>query len=248
MDYMKAEKKHMEAVYQLVQETIKTIYPKYYPKEVVSFFCSLHDRKAICGDIEKGRTGILLTDDQQLLGTGSRQGNHITRVYVAPAYQGRGYGSHIMECLEKEIGKQYGVVRLDASLPACCMYEHRGYQTVEHKIQAVGNSAVLVYEIMEKKLSKQPGSQKETWGPKAAKQELIGNLGRLHTTELGATRIRSNLSLAAEEDVVGWCKDKITAPGTAVSRKGKNWYAQTEGCIITVNARSCTIITAHRRR
>lgn len=121
MDYMKAEKKHMEAVYQLVQETIKTIYPKYYPKEVVSFFCSLHDRKAICGDIEKGRTGILLSDDQQLLGTGSRQGNHITRVYVAPAYQGRGYGSHIMECLEKEIGKQYGVVRLDASLPACCM-------------------------------------------------------------------------------------------------------------------------------
>ena len=30
-------------------------------------------------------------------------------------------------------------------------------------------------------------------------------------------------------------------------RFNQNWYAKTEGCEITVNAHSYTIITAHRR-
>lgn len=76
---------------------------------------------------------------------------------------------------------------------------------------------------------------------------LTENLDRLHTTELGALRIRKNLGLKTE-DAVAWCREKIAAPGTVVSRRGKNWYAQAEDCVITVNAGSWTIITAHRRR
>lgn len=37
MEYIKATKKDIATVYELVQETIKTIYPKYYPAEVVDF-------------------------------------------------------------------------------------------------------------------------------------------------------------------------------------------------------------------
>ena len=36
-------------------------------------------------------------------------------------------------------------------------------------------------------------------------------LERLHTTELGALRIRRNLKLDTE-DVVAWCKEKIVSP------------------------------------
>ncbi|MDE5933446.1 MAG: DUF3781 domain-containing protein [Lachnospiraceae bacterium] len=76
--------------------------------------------------------------------------------------------------------------------------------------------------------------------------ELLTNLNRIHTTDLGLLRIRKNLSLDVE-DVVSWCKDKITAENVEITRKGKNWYVSVDGCIITVNAYSHTIITAHRR-
>lgn len=74
--------------------------------------------------------------------------------------------------------------------------------------------------------------------------ELLQNLSRLHTTELGALRIRRNLCLDAD-DVVAWCAEKIGAPQAKITRKGKNWYVRADGCVITVNAHSCTIITAH---
>ena len=75
--------------------------------------------------------------------------------------------------------------------------------------------------------------------------ELILSLSKLHTTELGAVRIRKNLSLETE-DVVEWCKTKISLPDSVITRKGKNWYIETGNCVITVNAYSDTIITAHK--
>lgn len=76
---------------------------------------------------------------------------------------------------------------------------------------------------------------------------LLTNLDKLHTTDLGILRIRKNLSLDAE-DVVSWCKDKIAAENADIERKGKNWYIAVDGCMITVNAYSYTIITAHRKK
>lgn len=76
---------------------------------------------------------------------------------------------------------------------------------------------------------------------------LLDLLPGLHTTPLGERRIRENLSLPEDADPAAWCRDAIAAPGTAILRRGKNWYAMAEGCTITVNAKSLTIITAHRR-
>lgn len=83
--------------------------------------------------------------------------------------------------------------------------------------------------------------------PKAeGAHELIANLDRLHTTPLGEKRIKENLSLDEGTDVVAWCRDKIGSPQSVTRRWGKNWYVTVDGCEITVNARSVTIITAHR--
>jgi len=73
----------------------------------------------------------------------------------------------------------------------------------------------------------------------------MDNLDKLHTTELGVTRIKRNLGIETD-DVVEWCRAKIKSPAAVISRRGKNWYVEVENCIITVNARSYTIITAHR--
>lgn len=75
---------------------------------------------------------------------------------------------------------------------------------------------------------------------------LIENIDKLHTTEMGVERIKRNLSLEAE-DVVEWCKLKILDPSAAIEAKGKNWYINMEHCEITVNAHSYTIITAHSK-
>lgn len=76
-------------------------------------------------------------------------------------------------------------------------------------------------------------------------EQLTLNLDKLHTTEPGALRIRKNLELHVD-DVVKWCKVKIENPQCFIERRGKNWYAQIDKCIITINVHSYTIITVHK--
>lgn len=84
----------------------------------------------------------------------------------------------------------------------------------------------------------------EVGDAKGFMNDLIKNIDKLHTTKMGAERIIRYLSLAT--DPVIWCKNKIIDPGATIYRKGKNWYANSEDCIITVNAHNFCIITAHK--
>ncbi|MDO4272613.1 MAG: DUF3781 domain-containing protein [Eubacteriales bacterium] len=77
--------------------------------------------------------------------------------------------------------------------------------------------------------------------------ELIKNIDKIHTTELGVVRIKRNLSLNTN-DVVEWCKSRIIEDNAIIERKGKNWYVTVDGSVITVNAYSFTIITAHKEK
>ena len=77
------------------------------------------------------------------------------------------------------------------------------------------------------------------------KETLISNLDKLHTTDLGIERIKTNLALNVN-DVVSWCRVKIKKPSSIITRKGKNWYVEVDNCKITINSYSYTIITAHR--
>jgi len=72
---------------------------------------------------------------------------------------------------------------------------------------------------------------------------LLENLDKLHTTELGAERIKCNLSLV-DANIVEWCRQR-TLSSDDITRKGKNWYVRSDNCVITINAHSYTIITAH---
>jgi len=75
--------------------------------------------------------------------------------------------------------------------------------------------------------------------------ELLSNLDKLHTTDLGAVRIKKNLSLDTDE-VIDWCKLSIKQPDASVTRSGKNWYVRVNDCILTIHAHSYTVITAHK--
>lgn len=151
MNYELAATEDLQTVYDVVQHTIKTIYPKYYPAEVVDFFCKIHNREAIAKDIENGYVGVLKIDGT-IVATGSFAENHITRVYVLPEYQKKGYGTFIMKTIETQIGEKYDKAYLDASLPAAALYEKLGFCTKKHEHYPVANGVILVYEVMEKEL------------------------------------------------------------------------------------------------
>jgi hypothetical protein len=55
------------------------------------------------------------------------------------------------------------------------------------------------------------------------------------------------LNLLITDDVVNWCIQKIEDKSSVISRQGKNWYITVDNCIITINAYSYTIITAHKK-
>ena len=75
--------------------------------------------------------------------------------------------------------------------------------------------------------------------------ELIENIEKIHSTELGILRIKRNLELETN-DVINWCKKEIKK-SKEIIKKGKNWYVYGNGFILTVNANSYTIITAHKK-
>ena len=140
---------NLQRVYDVVQHTIKTVYPKYYPMEVVDFFCELHSKAAIKRDIENGYVGVLKIDGN-IIATGCFVDNHITRVYVLPKHQKLGYGTFIIKNIEAQISKNYNKAYLDASLPAAALYEKLGFCTIKHERYPVENGVILAYEIMEK--------------------------------------------------------------------------------------------------
>lgn len=78
-------------------------------------------------------------------------------------------------------------------------------------------------------------------------RDFINHIDEMHTTEMGAQRIKKNLSLETD-DIVGWCKENILSKDAIISKKGKNWYVQVGKNVITVNSYSYTIITAHKMK
>ncbi len=79
------------------------------------------------------------------------------------------------------------------------------------------------------------------------KELLLSHINDLHTTPHGIERIKRNLRLD-NEDVVEYCKKRITEDDTVIYKEGKNFYCENGDERITVNSHSFTIITAHKMK
>ena len=73
--------------------------------------------------------------------------------------------------------------------------------------------------------------------------DLLLNIDKVHTTELGIIRIKKNLSI--DVDPIEYCKNIILNKNSNIYKEGKNWYIELNNIVITVNSYSYTIITAH---
>ena len=76
------------------------------------------------------------------------------------------------------------------------------------------------------------------------KYELLSNIDKLHTTQMGIDRIKKNLKLDTN-DVVKYCKIKVLDKNCNIYKQGKNWYCEIDNIKLTINSYSYTIITAH---
>ena len=74
--------------------------------------------------------------------------------------------------------------------------------------------------------------------------DLLKNIDKIHTTEMGINRIKKNLKIDSC-DVVDYCKQLIIDNNCYIYKEGKNWYCEVNNIKITINSYSYTIITAH---
>lgn len=143
------ENKHFEALYDLIHDTIEKTYHIYYPKEAVDYFHQHHLKENLLQALDKEVTLLFLLDDE-IIATGSFEDNYIKRMFVNPKFQGRGYGSRILNELEDLIKKEgINEVKLSSSLGAYDFYLMHGYEQEDICSIDVSN-AKLVYIDMVK--------------------------------------------------------------------------------------------------
>jgi len=143
----------IDTIFTIVQTTINSVYPKYYPEDVVNYFAGLHSLDNLKNAL-KTEYILLVEDFDQVIGTGALLGNEIKRVFVMPAFQGMGYGSLILDELEKKaLENGYNEVVLYSSLPAYSLYQKRGYEPLEFYRMRTEKGQVLCYHKMLKTLN-----------------------------------------------------------------------------------------------
>ncbi|MDE7302253.1 MAG: GNAT family N-acetyltransferase [Oscillospiraceae bacterium] len=138
-----------DIITELVRETIKAVYPKYYPAGAVEFFLAHHKPEKIASDIEAGKVYVI-EQDGIIAGTVTIDGNSIERLFVEPSKQGNGHGGQLIDFAENMIFGYSETIRLDSSLPAKSIYIKRGYKEKEYCKILTDNGDYLCYDIMEK--------------------------------------------------------------------------------------------------
>lgn len=147
MKIVTARKEDLGLIRKISHETIKSVYPAYYPAGAVAFFLAHHSEEHIAADIADGKVWILY-DEGNPVGTITISGSNINRLFVLPEYQHRGYGKAMLDYAETKILESQNCVLVDASLPAKQIYLRRGYKEIEYDIIKTDNGDFLCFDIM----------------------------------------------------------------------------------------------------
>jgi hypothetical protein len=144
-------------------------------------------------------------------------------ISVLPTHRGKGVGTALLTALIETLDEK-GYSRLSLSVqkenPAFRLYRRVGFEIASLNEEDF---------IMVKNLS-----------------HCEMDIDKLHTTPRGAERIRRNIGANAD-DVIEWCREAVkNTPDSSIVRRGKNFYVSSHGFVITINAHSNTIITAHK--
>ena len=147
MNILLADQNNLEDVRNITQTTIRTIYPMYYPGGAGDFFSKHHSDEHIRDDISAGKVYIL-NDGDATVGTVTISEDSITRLFVLPECQHKGYGKSLLDLAEQKILESFDHVQIDASFPAKRIYKLRGYKEIEYNMIETENGDYLCYDVM----------------------------------------------------------------------------------------------------
>ncbi|WP_265443827.1 GNAT family N-acetyltransferase [Acetivibrio straminisolvens] len=150
MKIIRAAFKDVKKIHNVVQTTIKKVYPKYYPEGVVDFFLEFYSMENIKKAIDE-EFFLVIECDGEIVGTGAIYEGEIKRMFVLPEFQGRGYGSLLLDVLERKVEYDgYTLGMLSSSLPAYTFYERNGYIPLVFEQIETQNGNVLCFHRMSK--------------------------------------------------------------------------------------------------
>lgn len=159
MNIERAEYEQLETIKAITTNTIKDIYPRYYPRGAVDFFLSYHSDENISNDIQAGIVYLYYNNEDNAAGTVTIKGNEICRLFVLPQFKKQGVGRQLLDFAENKISECYEMSILDASLPAKAIYLKRGYIEIEtHSIQTESGD-FLCYDVMRKSFGNHAGKK-----------------------------------------------------------------------------------------
>lgn len=75
---------------------------------------------------------------------------------------------------------------------------------------------------------------------------ILDNFKKLHVSNEGKSRIRSNLSIDTS-DILGFCKKQLESPNKILKDRS-NYYVECPDCNITISSSSFMILTAHKSK
>jgi ribosomal protein S18 acetylase RimI-like enzyme len=144
------QKKDLDAVFELIQNTIDVSYRKVYPPEAIEFFKEFHNKETILKDSAAGYT-VVAERNGEILGTSTLIDSHIQRTFVNPVCQRLGIGGMLAQELERKASlKKSSHITLEASIVSRHFWEARGYIMQEETFIPVKNGQKLVYYKMSK--------------------------------------------------------------------------------------------------
>lgn len=141
-----AQRHDAEEVCSIVRSTILQVYPHWYSQKIVDQFIEWNSMQSILSDIDRG--GVwLIRCGESAVGTVTVRSDLLSRLYVLPLYQGRGFGSSLLAFAESRIAQLYRKAWLEASAPSEQFYLHRGYEYVRERSLPVGDNVLVWYEM-----------------------------------------------------------------------------------------------------
>ncbi len=140
----------LQKVLGLIWKTINTCYPAVYSPEAITYWEDIHTEEKISEDAEKGCI-LVLEINRCIVATGTLLGHRISRVYVQPDRQGRGFGKLIMQELENK-ARQKGLkeVKLYASLVSKKFYDAIDYETIREAFLEIKGKRLDYYDMKKK--------------------------------------------------------------------------------------------------
>ncbi len=154
MQIRMANLEDLAVVVKITQETIRTVYPHYYPAGAVDFFLAHHHPDNIRKDIIENNVFLCISDQDEPVGTVTVKENEIARLFVLPVHQGRGYGRALLDFAEESISESYDIAVLDVSFPAKNIYLKRGYRGEAFEAIPTENGDFLCHDTMQKRLAR----------------------------------------------------------------------------------------------